>query len=380
MGIFRISKFGAALAGFALLGGCVNGIDLSRITTPFQRQSDAIPSIDRPAPDQRGVITYETYQVIVANDDDNLATMAARIGLTATELADVNGLPLRYMPRAGEVLVLPQNVGGAVVASPSGWSAEIATSAIENATPRNRATEIGSPSEPIRHRVEAGETAYTIARQYNVSVTALATWNGLGSDLSVRPGQQLIIPVADTANIAPPAVAPAPPAAPAPEAPHQETPTPAPQAAPAPHADAPAAAAPAPTPPPATPAAPANNPGAPFIAPVDGQIARGYQPTGRNKNEGIDYSTAAGAPVRAAGNGTVALVSESLGGLGTIVLIRHSNDLMTVYGRVTDVTVTKGDTVRQGQTIGKVAPADSPIMHFEVRVGTESVDPSRYLR
>ena len=84
--------------------------------------------------------------------------------------------------------------------------------------------------------------------------------------------------------------------------------------------------------------------------------------------------------MQAAGDGTVALVSESLGGLGTIVLIRHSNDLMTVYGRVSDVSVSKGQTVSQGQSIGKVATSDSPTMHFEVRVGTESVDPTRYLQ
>lgn len=355
MGIYTILKFSVALSGISLLSACENGIDLSRVTSPFQRQSDALPSINRPAADNRGVITYETYQVILAREGDSLASMASRVGLTATELADVNGLPVRYTPRAGEVLVLPENVGGAVVSSPTGWSAQIATSAIENATPSNRQPEVGSPSEPLRHRVESGETAYTIARAYNVSVTALASWNGLDSDLAVRPGQQLIIPVADTANITPPAPAVAPTPAPAPEA-------------------APAVAAPAPAP------APASNPGAPFVAPVQGQIARGYQPTGRNKNEGLDYATAANATVQAAGDGTVALVSESLGGLGTIVLIRHSNDLMTVYGRVSDVSVSKGQTVSQGQSIGKVATSDSPTMHFEVRVGTESVDPTRYLQ
>lgn len=360
MGIYTIIKFSVALSGIALLSACENGVDLGRLTAPFQRQSEALPSIDRPSADSRGVITYQTYQVIVAAEGDSLASMASRVNLTATELADINGLPVRYAPRAGEVLVLPENVGGALVSSPSGWSAEIATTAIENATPSNRTAEVGSPSEPLRHRVVAGETAYLIARQYNVSVTALASWNGLGSDLGVRAGQQLIIPVADTDNIAPPAPAP----------------TPAPAPAPTPE---PTVATPAPTPPATTPA-PAGNPNAPFVAPVQGQIARGYQPTGRNKNEGVDYATAANARVNAAGDGTVALVSESLGGLGTIVLIRHSNDLMTVYGRVTDVTVTKGDTVTQGQNIGKVATAESPTMHFEVRVGTESVDPTRYLQ
>lgn len=335
------------------LSGCVNGIDLSRITTPFQRNQDAVPSIDRPNADNRGVITYDTYQVIVARDGDSLTSMATRVGVTATELADVNGLPVRYMPRAGEVLALPENVGGSVVASPTGWSEEIAISAIENVTGLTPATnEIGSPTAPLRHRVVAGETAYEIARDYNVSVTALASWNGLGSDLGVRAGQQLIIPVADT-NLA--AVV--------------DTPAPVVTPAPAPVVPAPAPVAPA----------PAVNANAPFIVPVSGSVLMGYQPTGRNKNEGIDYQTAPLATIHAAGDGTVVLVSESLGGLGTIVLIRHSTDLMTVYGRVGTVSVNKGDTVTKGQPIGRVAPGDPPTLHFEVRVGSEPVNPDQYL-
>lgn len=357
MGITSFLKIGTAISVLSFTAACENGIDLSRITTPFQRNADAIPSIDRPAADRRGVITYESYQVIVATEGDSIASMARRVGLSASELANTNGLPESYSPRTGEVLVLPQNVGGSLVSSPSGWSADIAETAIESATPSSQPAEVGSPTEPLRHRVESGETAFEIARQYNVSVTALASWNGLGPNLGIRAGQQLIIPVADTDNIAAPA-----PAAPAPAAPEVTAPTPAPVPAPAP----------APT--------PAVNANAPFVSPVSGSIARGYQPTGRNKNEGLDYATAANATVRAAGEGTVALVSDSLGGLGTIVLIRHSNDLMTVYGRVTAVTVAKGDTVTQGQAIGKTAPADPPIMHFEVRVGTESVDPTRYLQ
>ena len=361
MGIYNFLKIGTAFSVLSLTAACQNGIDLSRVTSPFQRNNDAIPSIDRPAADRRGVITYESYQVIVANEGDSVASMARRVGLSASQLAATNGLPESYSPRTGEVFVLPQNVGGSLVSSPSGWSADIAETAIENATPSNQTPEVGSPTEPLRHRVESGETAFEIARQYNVSVTALASWNGLGPNLGIRAGQQLIIPVADTSNIAAPAPAPTPePAAPAPSAPEVTAPAPAPEPAPAP--------------------APAANANAPFVSPVSGSIARGYQPTGRNKNEGLDYATAANATVRAAGDGTVALVSDSLGGLGTIVLIRHSNDLMTVYGRVTGVTVAKGDTVTQGQTIGKTAPADPPIMHFEVRVGTESVDPTRYLQ
>ena len=101
------------LVGSTFLTACgdlaSNGIDLSRISTPFQRENATVPSIDRPAADNRGVITYEDYQVIVAAEGDSLTAMANRVGLTATELAETNGLPVRYSPRAGEVLALPKN-------------------------------------------------------------------------------------------------------------------------------------------------------------------------------------------------------------------------------------------------------------------------------
>ena len=54
--------------------------------------------------------------------------------------------------------------------------------------------------DPVRHRVESGETAYSIARLYGVSVTALASWNGLGPDLAVRENQELLIPIVSDAN------------------------------------------------------------------------------------------------------------------------------------------------------------------------------------
>jgi len=72
------------------------------------------------------------------------------------------------------------------------------------------------------------------------------------------------------------------------------------------------------------------------------------------------------------------LVSESLGGLGTIVLLRHPGDYLTVYGRIEGVTVAKGDFVSQGQKIGVVSPSTQPRMHFEVRHGADSMDPVRF--
>ncbi|MEG4641375.1 LysM domain-containing protein [Paracoccus sp. APAP_BH8] len=41
-------------------------------------------------------------------------------------------------------------------------------------------------SQPKQHVVAAGETAWSIARKYNVSVNDLAQWNGLRQDMTLR--------------------------------------------------------------------------------------------------------------------------------------------------------------------------------------------------
>lgn len=351
------------------------------------------PTLPRPQPDSRGVITYADYQVIVARDGDTVAGMARRVGLEPQALARHNGLPVTYSPRPGEQLALPGDVGGtpATATANSGgiWSTDIAASAIDEAE-RSGPSEgtatvaAGNPFDngqqdavidPVRHRVQQGETAYSIARRYGVSVDALAEWNGLGPDRAIRTNQELLIPVSQDRMR---------------QAPQQDTR----QAA----AAAPGQSTPIQTPPSAaTPlpadeniddAAPPASPdlgaqrsgGARFLTPVEGgSILRGYAPGGEPRNEGIDFAAPAGTPVRAADGGEVALISESLDGLGTIVLVRHSPELMTVYARITGVTLEKGDPVSRGQRLGVVADADRPNVHFEVRRGTNAVDPGPLL-
>jgi murein DD-endopeptidase MepM/ murein hydrolase activator NlpD len=103
------------------------------------------------------------------------------------------------------------------------------------------------------------------------------------------------------------------------------------------------------------------------------------RPYNASNPNGIGYAVAPGTPVKAAAAGEVALISEELGGQGTIVLIRHNDDLMTTYSTLSDVTVTKGETVSAGEVIGKVAPRDKPELQFDVFRGTTSVDPTTYV-
>ena len=114
-----------------------------------------------------------------------------------------------------------------------------------------------------------------------------------------------------------------------------------------------------------------------MIKPVAGSILRGFSKKSGG-NEGIDYAAATGTSVKAAATGTVALISKSVGDT-TIVLLRHSGNLYTVYSNITNVALKKGQKVNAGEPVGIVAGGSPAFLHFEVRKGTEAVDPTPYL-
>lgn len=123
--------------------------------------------------------------------------------------------------------------------------------------------------------------------------------------------------------------------------------------------------------------------GSQFIWPVDGPVISGYGPKADGRsNDGINIRAPQGAPVRAAENGVVAYSGDDLPGYGNLVLIRHADRWMTAYGHLDSVIATKGMTINRGQSIGTVGSTGSvegPQLHFEVRRGTEALNPELYL-
>lgn len=372
--------------------------DLRDLTGSFGTAKAVQDLPARPRPDDRGVISYPNYQVVIAKQDDTIRAIAGRLGLNVNELARFNGIEPDVKLRRDELVALPKRVAepspetgaaqtGPITPSPVNVT-EIATSAIDRSdTGQTSAPASSAPTpapaamagvEPVRHRVARGETVYSISRLYSVPVQAIAQWNGLGPDLGVRDGQMLLVPQSGQ-----PAPATAAVAAPEPTpAPGVGTQTPVPPSASAPLPDETPSA---PVPETATPEtpdlgaqtttpAPTTNTNAQFIMPVQGSIIRAYSP---GKNEGIDIGASAGTSVKAAGAGSVAAVTSNTSGI-SIVVIKH-NDLLTVYTNLDNLTVKKGDSVRKGQSIGKVRAGDPSFLHFEVRRGLQSVDPSDYL-
>ncbi len=393
---FRLHKIGPVLGLMAALmtTACDNsGMDWDLRSETLDTTGAAEKATEnRPVPDNRGVISYPNYQVAVARQGDTVATVAERIGLPAGEVANFNALNPTDPLRAGEVLALPGRVsampatsGGTGIA-PGVDVTTLASSALDRVDGSGAVIgqTIGSAaqpaSEPLRHQVRRGETAFTIARTYNVSAKALADWNGLGPDLAVREGQYLIIPTATAQASAP---APMETVATTP-APGIGSPTPEPPSAKAPLPDeetVPVAQSTAATEK-AAPASPdlgtqrTEASAAQFAMPVDGKIIRPYS---KGSNDGIDIAAPAGTTVKAAAGGSVAAITTDTTGTPIIVL-RHDGGLLTVYAGVDGVTVKKGDAVSRGQSIAKVKAGDPAFLHFEVRQGPESVDPMPYLQ
>ncbi len=372
------------VAALAILAGCEGPFDydLRGNVGGFSTADAALAATaSRPTPDARGVITYPNYQVAVAGRGDTVGDVAARIGMPVAELARFNGLQPNDSLREGEVLALPRSVGassGVDIATIAGTAIDeapatggVQTSTLEPAKPAAAPAPVATGPEPIRHKVKRGETAYTISRLYQVSVESLAEWNGLGPDFMVRENQYLLIPVK---NQAAPRTSAAATSATAVTQPGQGSPTPTPPSAtqPLPDEKVPAAA-PAPD---VTAEAPTNSGSSALALPVNGTIIRTYK---KGKNEGIDIAAAPGASVKAAEAGTVAAITADADQV-PIIVVKHNNDLLTVYANVEKITVKKGDRVRRGQQVASLRGGDNAYVHFEVRKGFESVDPEPYLK
>ncbi len=373
-------------AALLALAACANSTNDWDLRTNDGSTAPAVASVAsaKPTPDANGVISYPGYRVVVARQGDTVASVATRIGLGPDQLANYNALKPTDPLRGGEVLALPTRIASTLAApltagiigqtGPGAVDvAAIATSAIDSAPATTAAAVPFQPAqpgpEPLRHQVARGETAFTIARLYNVSAKDLADWNGLGPDFSVREGQYLLIPTTQL-----------PAGGSTDTVPGEGTPTPTPPSAtePLPDEKTQTAAEVAKIVPPAPDlgAQRTSASAAEFAMPVPGTVIRAYV---KGKNDGIDISAPAGTPVKAAADGTVAAVTADTEGTPILVL-RHDGGILTVYAGIDGVTLTKGAAVTRGQVIGTVKAGNPSFLHFEVRQGIDSVDPMPYLQ
>jgi len=370
----RISWALAAIALSVGLAGCIERAPVSYDGPPPAQRAPEQP------PGRPGAVR------VIVKPGDTVYTLAREYGVPVRALIDLNRLQPPYGLKPGQMLELPQN---------------------------------------RLHVVQRGDSLYGISRQYRTDITTLARANRLAPPYTIVVGQELRIPGMNEDVIAsvPPPVVPRPAAAarPAPEgnadgaeplSGSDATPVAPGAAAGGGATDAPATqevavVAPAPVPPaaqqaqPAQPAAqpvpppvdekprvaerpaalpaPAPRISAKFDWPVRGKVISAFGPKpGGLHNDGINIQAPRGTPVRAAENGVVVYAGNELKGYGNLLLVRHADGWLTAYAHNDTLRVQRGDRVNRGQVIatsGASGNVSEPQVHFEIRRGSQAVDP-----
>jgi murein DD-endopeptidase MepM/ murein hydrolase activator NlpD len=104
--------------------------------------------------------------------------------------------------------------------------------------------------------------------------------------------------------------------------------------------------------------------------------------TSEEVHPGIDLAVPEGSDVRASGGGVVERAGTD-SSYGLFVLLQHPSGYQTMYGHLSRILVSRGDTVAAGRVIalsGSTGRSTAPHLHFEVRLRGRSIDPTKLVR
>jgi murein DD-endopeptidase MepM/ murein hydrolase activator NlpD len=317
----------------------------------------------------------EHHTTIIVGTSDTLEILAQRYHVTPAAILAANNYKGPRTLSPGQSLVIPHPTATAATAPAPAQLAAAPMAAAPVSKP------VAAP--PSVHVVNPGETLASIAHQSHVSVAELAKANNVDASAKLRLGTRLMVPgkVAAAGPAAPVGIVATAPVTSVPAA-NTKLAAAAPQqsahlAQANPQADETAAEAPTVKSSEATGALPT------FRWPVRGKVIAGYgAKTNGKSNDGINLAVPEGTPVKAAEDGVVAYSGNELKGYGNLVLIRHSNGYVTAYAHASELLVKRGDTIKRGQVIaksGQSGEVGSPQLHFEIRKGSQPVDPLQFL-
>lgn len=127
----------------------------------------------------------------------------------------------------------------------------------------------------------------------------------------------------------------------------------------------------------AAPAAGTDDDGIAWIWPADGKVVAGFDDT----RKGIDIAGQLGQQVVAAGSGKVMYAGSGIRGYGNLVIVKHTNNMLSAYAHNKTILVKEGQTVSKGQKIAEMGNSDTDAvkLHFEIRQQGKPVDPSKFL-
>jgi murein DD-endopeptidase MepM/ murein hydrolase activator NlpD len=360
-------------------------IDLNHLVPPYRLQSGTR-------------LLLQPRSNYVVRQGDTIEKIAQSQGVSQSALIQLNNLTAPYAVHAGQSLVLPSGVetskaptnvalgqtfvmpqatpdgSTAPTTAPSGGVSKSALPPISSA-PAATATNApktlsGQPATTTGATTTATTGSATTSAAKPIETQPMTSAKNAASDAALPPPPDPVLPDPDPFDEVPAKTAATTGAAKATGTAAQST-----------TAQATATQQAAKTP--DTVAPPANTGNGQFGWPVQGKVVSKFGATSDGlRNDGINISAPAGAPVQAAADGIVAYAGNELRGFGNMVLIRHANGWVTAYAHNQSLNVKKGDQVKRGQVIARVGSTGnvpSPQVHFEIRKGTSAVDPMKYL-
>lgn len=238
-------------------------------------------------------------------------------------------------------------------------------------------------AQPEFYTVRKGDTLYSIALDHGLDYREVAQLNGITDPGVIRVGQQLRLRAAGSAvTTAPVKTAPgvqgrpigeAPPAAAGDNVKTQ------PKAVRAPYSDQTYAQMSGAKPEPAAAKSDDGDDGVNWGWPASGKVVSTFNDGANLK--GIGIAGKLGQPVLASAPGRVIFSGTGIRGFGKLIVIKHNNTYLSVYGHNNALLVKEGQSVSKGQKIAEMGSTDTDQvkLHFEIRRFGKPVDPAKLL-
>lgn len=231
-----------------------------------------------------------------------------------------------------------------------------------------------------RYRVRRGDSLYTIAFNFGLDWRDIADWNSIRSPYVIYPDQELRLspPAAGSAKQVVTRAAPPPGGSVS----KDELPSPsasAPGTAAVPAAAAPASVKSAPKSASGPAIVPAGDPGK-WLWPTEGRLLNSFKANDPSRN-GIEIGGQEGQAIKAAAPGEVVYSGNGLLGYGELIIVKHSDRMLSAYAHNRKRLVSEGQAVAAGELLAEMGrdERNQALLHFEIRVNGAPQDPMKYL-
>lgn len=117
-----------------------------------------------------------------------------------------------------------------------------------------------------------------------------------------------------------------------------------------------------------------------YVWPTEGKVIEQFNL--QEGKKGISISGELGQEIKSIAKGKVIYAGEELKGFGKLIIIKHEDNILSVYGHNRELLVTEGQKVDAGEIISTMGNTgtDKVKLHFEIRKNGQSVDPTPYFK